>query len=65
MTNLSNRRGQTTCFLRNALRSLAEAIRPFLYNLFSDPAIIRLPVSLRLPLARLIARQRVPVARDI
>jgi protoporphyrin/coproporphyrin ferrochelatase len=42
-----------------------EAIRPFLYNLFSDPAIIRLPVFLRLPLARLIARRRARVARDI
>ena len=42
-----------------------EAVRPFLYNLFSDPAIIRLPVFLRLPLARLIARQRARVARDI
>ena len=42
-----------------------EAVRPFLYNVFSDPAIIRLPVFLRLPLARLIARQRARVARDI
>src|SRR5262249_59815180 len=42
-----------------------EAIRPFLYNLFSDPAIIRLPGFLRLPLARLIARHRARVARDI
>lgn len=39
-----------------------EAVRPFLYNLFSDPAIIRLPRWLRLPLARLIAARRAPVA---
>ncbi len=35
-----------------------EAVRPFLYNLFSDPAIIRLPAPLRLPLAALIASRR-------
>jgi protoporphyrin/coproporphyrin ferrochelatase len=42
-----------------------EAVRPFLYNLFSDPAIIRLPGFVRLPLARLIAWQRARVASDI
>ena len=41
------------------------AVEPFLTNLFSDPAIIRLPWLLRMPLARLIARGRVPVAREI
>jgi len=41
------------------------AVRPFLVNLFSDPAIIGLPGLLRLPLARLIAWRRGPVARDI
>ena len=41
------------------------AVRPFLYNLFSDPAIIGLPALLRLPLAWLIAARRAPVARDI
>jgi ferrochelatase len=41
------------------------AIRPFLRNLFSDPAIIGLPGFLRLPLARVIAWRRAPVARDI
>ena len=34
------------------------AVRPFLYNLFSDPAIIGLPALLRLPLAWLIASRR-------
>lgn len=33
-------------------------VRPFLQNLFSDPAIIGLPGFLRLPLARLIAKRR-------
>jgi protoporphyrin/coproporphyrin ferrochelatase len=41
------------------------AVRPFLYNLFSDPAIIRLPTLLRLPLAWLLASRRSPVARGI
>jgi protoporphyrin/coproporphyrin ferrochelatase len=41
------------------------AVRPFLYNLFSDPAIIGLPSSLRLPLAWLIAARRAPVAQAI
>jgi ferrochelatase len=42
-----------------------EAVEPFLRNLFSDPAIIALPTIVRLPLARLIARRRAPVARAI
>jgi ferrochelatase len=41
------------------------AVRPFLYNLFSDPAIIGLPRLLRLPLAWLIAARRAPVAQAI
>src|SRR6185437_1349687 len=41
------------------------AVRPFLYNLFSDRAIITLPAFFRLPLAWVIARQRAPVAREI
>ena len=42
-----------------------EAVEPFLRNLFYDPAIVRLPAPLRWILARLIARRRGPVARDI
>ncbi len=41
------------------------AVRPFLYNLFSDPAIIRLPRLLRDPLARLIAWRRAKTAAEI
>jgi ferrochelatase len=41
------------------------AVRPFLYNLFSDPAIIGLSVPLRLPLAWLIAMRRSAVAGEI
>jgi protoporphyrin/coproporphyrin ferrochelatase len=42
-----------------------ETVRPFLENLFSDPAIIGLPAPLRLPLAKLIAARRAPLARKI
>lgn len=42
-----------------------DAVRPFLTNLFSDPAIISLPAPLRWPLARLIAGRRTPVAKEI
>ena len=42
-----------------------EAIAPFLFNLFNDPAIIGLPGILRWPLAKLISNRRAPVARDI
>ena len=41
------------------------AVQPFLRNLFSDPAIITMPGIIRLPLARLIARRRAPVAKEI
>jgi len=42
-----------------------EAVRPFLRNLFADPAIIRLPSILRYPLARFIAARRAGVARGM
>ena len=42
-----------------------DAVRPFLYNLFSDPAIIGLPALFRLPLAWLIARRRAAIAGAI
>lgn len=42
-----------------------DAVEPFLTNLFSDPAIISLPTFLRRPLARFIAKRRVPIAREI
>jgi protoporphyrin/coproporphyrin ferrochelatase len=41
------------------------AVRPFLYNLFRDPAIIGLPAVLRLPLAWLIAWRRGVTAGQI
>jgi ferrochelatase len=41
-----------------------EALRPFLLNLFSDPAILRVPFFVRPILARLIARARVKPASE-
>ncbi len=42
-----------------------EAVQPFLFNLFSDPAILRLPALVRLPLARIIAWRRTRLAQEI
>ena len=41
------------------------AVRPFLFNLFRDPAIIGLPNPARWMLAQLVSRRRAPVARQI
>ena len=40
-----------------------EAVRPFLFNLFNDPAILRRGTALRWLLAKLIARRRAGTAR--
>lgn len=42
-----------------------SAVEPFLINLFNDPAIIRLPQPFRYIVAKLIARKRVPMAKEI
>jgi len=42
-----------------------EAVRPFLFNLFQDKAIIGLPAPLRQMVAWLIAKRRFKVAQDI
>ena len=42
-----------------------EAVKPFLYNLFYDPAIISVPNPLRWFLAKLISTRRAPFAQDI
>ena len=41
------------------------AVEPFLYNLFSDPAIIALPNPLRWLVAKLVSRRRAPKAQGI
>ena len=42
-----------------------DAVEPFLFNLFNDPAIFSLPTILRYPLAKLISKKRTPVAKAI
>lgn len=42
-----------------------QAVRPFLFNLFDDPAIIGAPGPVRWLIATLIALRRAPVARAI
>ncbi len=41
-----------------------EAVRPFLENLFTDPAILRVPGFLRKPLGKFIARRRTAAASE-
>ncbi|MAZ03445.1 MAG: ferrochelatase [Sneathiella sp.] len=43
----------------------SDAVEPFLFNLFNDPAIIRLPTPFRWLVAKLISRRRAPVAQEI
>ena len=42
-----------------------DAVKPFLFNLFNDPAIISLPNPFRYFLAKLISSRRAPIAREI
>ena len=42
-----------------------DAVEPFLKNLFSDPAILRVPGLVRWFLARIISRSRAPEAKKI
>ena len=42
-----------------------DAVQPFLFNLFNDPAIIRLPNPFRYLLAKVIAKRRAPLAKEI
>jgi len=42
-----------------------DAVEPFLFNLFNDPAIISLPRLFRYPLAKFISKRRAPIARAI
>ncbi|HEY5598032.1 MAG TPA: ferrochelatase, partial [Kiloniellales bacterium] len=41
------------------------AVRPFLFNLFNDPAIIGAPMPIRWLLAQFISRRRAPTAQAI
>lgn len=42
-----------------------DAVKPFLFNLFNDKAIISVPQPIRWFLAKLISSRRAPIARDI
>ena len=42
-----------------------ENVKPFLFNLFYDPAIINLPKIFRYPIAKLISKKREPIAKKI
>lgn len=42
-----------------------DAVEPFLFNLFNDPAIIGVPNPLRWMIAKLVSRRRAPIAREI
>ena len=42
-----------------------EAVEPFLFNLFNDPAILGLPNIFRYPLAKFISKRRAPTAKAI
>jgi ferrochelatase len=42
-----------------------DAVRPFLFNLFRDKSILRLPALIRWPLAAFIAKRRAPIAAKI
>ena len=41
-----------------------DAVRPFLFNLFNDPAIISAPGPIRWFLAQMISRRRAPLAQE-
>lgn len=42
-----------------------DAVQPFLFNLFNDPAIIGAPTPIRWLLAKFISHRRAPVAQEI
>ena len=42
-----------------------DSVQSFLYNLFSDPAIIGVPQPIRWLLAKLISHRRTPIAQEI
>lgn len=42
-----------------------DSVQPFLFNLFSDPAIISVPQPFRWLLAKLISTRRAPIAKEI
>jgi ferrochelatase len=64
MTTAGGRKTAVVLFNLGGPDSL-EAVKPFLFNLFSDPAIIGAPAPIRWLLARYISAKRAPTARGI
>ena len=62
MTPFSGRRIAVVLFNLGGPDDQAS-VKPFLFNLFNDPAIIGLPGIVRTPLARRIARRREKTAQ--
>jgi ferrochelatase len=62
MTPLTGRRIAVVLFNLGGPDDQAT-VKPFLFNLFNDPAIIGLPGAVRLPLARLISSRREKTAQ--
>ena len=42
-----------------------ENVKPFLFNLFNDPAILNLPTLLSYPVAKIISNRRAPITKKI
>ena len=57
-------RGSRSCCSTSAARTGPKAVRPFLFNLFRDPAIIGLPAPARAGPRRADLRPRAPRARQ-
>jgi ferrochelatase len=65
MTDLAGKRRKVAVVLFNlGGPDGPDAVRPFLFNLFRDPAIIGLPAPLRYPIAALIAGTRAKLAKE-
>ena len=64
MNRIGGRRTAVVLFNLGGPDSL-DAVRPFLFNLFFDPAIIGAPLPVRWALAKYISGKRAPVARGI
>lgn len=66
MNEATERRGRRAVVLMNlGGPDQPKAVKPFLFNLFSDRAIIDLPNPLRWMIAKLISMRRAPTAREI
>jgi protoporphyrin/coproporphyrin ferrochelatase len=60
-----NRKKTAVVFFNLGGPDSPAAVKPFLFNLFNDPAIITLPGPLRWLLAKFISGRRAPVAQKI